>query len=229
MINKESMKRIISLIAISFLAVMSSFAQIIFTCDDIQKATEQFNLTKVSSNKKWATAVLKSFPLSNDGNISYKYTIVASDSIDVDRAMTVTHNWFKQIFKNPEEAIKDIDTVKHTFTCVANYGDAAQLYGMAGATFIQCPIDMKVEIYDTQIVIKMRARQYELRGVNYYTGAQKNLIGIAAAFPINDKNGHKESYAMAFINTNSRCINACKEYFTWLKTHYDEKRDTEDW
>lgn len=223
------MKKIITLLATSLLAVMSSLAQINFSCDEIQKATDQFNSSKVSNNKKWATAVLKLFPLSNDGNISYKYTIVASDTIDVDRAMTVTHNWFKQIFKKPEEAIKDIDTVKHVFTCVANYGDAAQFYGMAGATFIQCPIDMKVEIYETKIVIKMRARQYELRGVNYYTGAQKELIGIDAAFPVNDKNGHKESYAMAFINTNSRCINACKEYFTWLKTRYDEKKDTEDW
>lgn len=223
------MKRFISILIIGLVTTIGCFGQIEFNCDGIQKDNEIFNSTKVSNNKKWAAAVLKAFPLSNDGNISYKYVITPSDTIDVDRAMTVTHNWFKQVFKNPEESIKDIDTVKHVFTCVANYGDAAQLYGLAGATFIQCPIDLKVEISDNQIVVKMRARQYELRGVNYYTGAQAELISITAAFPVNDKNGHKESYAMAFINTNYRCLNACRGYFTWLKEHYDEKKDTEDW
>lgn len=45
------MKKIISLLATSLLAVMSCFAQINFSCDEIQKATDQFNSSKVSNNK----------------------------------------------------------------------------------------------------------------------------------------------------------------------------------
>lgn len=37
------MKIVISLFATCILAVMSSFAQIRFSCDEIQKATDQFN------------------------------------------------------------------------------------------------------------------------------------------------------------------------------------------
>lgn len=211
------------------MAYLCCFAQTSFSCGDIQNDADLLNSTKVTNTKKWASSLLKSFPLSKDGNISYRYTIIPSDSIDVERAMAVTHNWFKQIFKNPEESIKDVDTTNHIFTCVANYGDAAQFYGLAGATFIQCPIDLKVEIDNDQIVIKMRARQYELRGVNYYTGAKKELIGIDAAFPANTSSGHKDSYAMAFINTNSRCINAGNEFLLWLNQHYEKKKDTEEW
>lgn len=200
-----------------------------FSCQKLVDDVTRFNETKMSNNKKWATLLLKEFPLSSDGNISFKYNIEASDTIDIKRAMEVTHNWIKQVSKYPEETIKDIDTIKHVFTCVFNYGDAAEYYSMAAATFIQALIDVKVEISEKEVVIKSRARQYELRGVNYYTGSKNEFVGIDAAYPVNEKKDHKESYAMAFINTNSRIIGVCKEYFLWLQSHYIEEKDKEDW
>lgn len=222
------MKKLMIIFAL-FMYVGALMAQS-FSCDKILSDVSKFNKSQLSSNKKWAVAVLKDFPLSTDGNISYRYILTPSDSIvDVERAMTVTHNWLKQIFKKPDESIKEIDTDKHVFTCVCNYGDAAQYYGLGGATFIESPIDLKIEIYEENIVIKMRARQYALRGVNYYTGAQKELISISAAYPVVTDKDHKESYAMAFINTNGRCLGACKEYLGWMNGHYDISKDTEDW
>lgn len=222
------MKRIL-LIAFCLLCSGVLLAQS-FTCDELSNDIVKLKEQNQSNNKKRADAILKAFPLSNDGNISFKYNLVPKDSIvDIDRAMTVTHNFLKQVFKNPNESIKDIDTIKHVFTCVFDYGDIASYNGIGVVTKIECPIDFKVEINKSDITVKVRARQYALRSANSFSGVKRELIGVFEAYPVVTDKDNKESYAMAFINANVYCLSTCNNYYSWMNSHFEESKDTEDW
>lgn len=104
------MKRIF-LLLMSVLVVFTSFGQTFNFSSD--KFNTDYNIICQLSNeykhnnKIWANELLTQFPVDNNGVIKLKYTITCSNTIDFEKCMQVTTNWFTYSF-NSAAAIKNM-------------------------------------------------------------------------------------------------------------------------
>lgn len=196
-----------------------------------QKVYDDINLCKSldANNLKWAKNILEAFPLSSNGYISYNYTLEASDSnTDISRTMEVTHNWLKSILKS-ENSIKSIDKEKHQYICKLNYGIIGQQNGFSTISRITADIDCKIEIYEHNIIIRLRVKHYSLIGFNAFKGGDNSLVSVKAVYPVTDDPDYRRAFAQAFINCNANCMQTVIGYLQYLNNHYDVTNDDEDW
>lgn len=60
---------------------------------------------------------------------------------------------------------------------------------------------------------------------------QNKQVYVNNCFPLNPESDHKKSYAMAFINSNSKCLNYSNNYLDYLNRNIKQSQPTisEDW
>jgi len=222
------MKKILLIVCAALISIISFAQDVHFYCFNINEDINKLNECR-SGNIEWAENLLKIFPLSSDGYISHTYTIESSDSLKAKRVMIVIHNWMNSLFKSPDTAIKQIDNVEHTIFASASFGILGQENGLTRASRITADHDLKVEVHEKSIVIKMRVRHYQLAGFNAFKGANGDLVNINTVFPVGSNNMYRPAFAQAFINANSLCLTTSKGLLEYINQHYNTITEDETW
>ena len=222
------MKKLLFILPILLFSISSYAQEVHFSCNAISEDNDKGKECK-TGNMEWAQRMLRVFPLSSDGYISHIYTIEASDTLNADRAMTVVHNWMKDLFKNPENSIKKIDNEKHTILAGASFGFLGQENGFTRISYISGIHEIKVAVYPNSIVIKVRLKHYQLTGFNAFKGGNADEVGVNSVYPVITKGDYKPAFAQAFINANAICISTSAGLLEWLNKHYSTVTEDETW
>lgn len=208
---------LLSLLTISLFVKGQNLAQ--FNSESFTSDLLKFNslAKKNMGSKKWSTELIKLFPLDENNCIHYKYDIFYADS-EISKKFVFDKSliWVNQNFDVTHGATITADTTNYSIIAIGQWGSVGQHYGL-GATIIHVPMKMRIRIQQNKLTVEIKVQNYRMGSMNLYgKGIESALVAVSSVYPLNQKSDHKDSYAMAFINSNSNSLNTISNFLSFL-------------
>lgn len=220
--GNEAMRKLIAILAFATFSICG-FAQAGWSCQALTDDVARWNEIKApvsSKNKKAAEALSKEFGLNSSGKLSVDYVIQCTDSIGEDRIMNAVEAWLAELFPNADNSLlasnKKNNSVVVRGMSLGKVGEAADLFSVS---VINATFEVEIYVKVNRVRIIMRSNQYKV--VKYMNGSivQNYTIAMSDTYPFNLKSDHKDSYAMAYINTYAAFFNDANWLVKYLNTN----------
>lgn len=207
-----------------------------YTCPELSDAIAKWNSIKVDNNTKWANAIKenKLYQQNADGSFEYVYIMRCKDSLNVETLRKIGFDFINYYFPNIDNETRANMQTNSPKDGVFFKGKFAGL-GKFDSFFEYNKINGNV-IYD--IRFKADRIRFSIKVQNYQVlkYVKNNLVQnyteyVSNCFPLNPNSDHKKSYAMAFINANSNCLNYASNFLNYVNKNVKESQptETEDW
>lgn len=224
---------------LSFLTIMLLFCTSIFSqqfqCekmhDDIKKWNE---IKQPKNNTKWANAIVsnKLFQQNSDGSLEYVYIFNSTDSFNIETIRKISFDFIGYEFPNLDNATRaDMQTnsPKNGLIFKGKILKLGIFNGMMEVNQIHGNVLFDIRFKPNRIRFSIKIQNYQVVKANSAGLAENYIEYINKCFPLNQESNHKKSFAMAFINANSNCLNYTKKYLDYLNTHIKESQPTDEW
>lgn len=209
----------------------SSFAQLegMFYSQEYMDDVEAFKGTIKGSIKTRCEKLKQLGHMNDEGEIQYQYVIKLKDSLDMSRFMETVRAWAEVNYKDAKKQLVEEtdDMVEYT----AVYAGVGQFNGPFKLSVINATAFSKIEAKPDRIRITSRVKHYSL-SQGSLAGAKQELTLPKEVYPFVDCKD-KNTYGMAYINSNLRLIANVASIIDYLNKNYDKiekkKKDHEDW
>ncbi len=225
------MKKILFVVSILLVCSNYLFAQGngFFDCTEFYYDLKKFNAFENYSNRSRAKAIMNMGKMNRENAIHWQYVILPRDFINIDQFMKTVKRWQKQVFLS-EQVVKE--ETESSILYEAFSPKVAYVTGYMSATAISVNLLLRIEVKDDRIRVTGNVRHYNMGTANLIDGANSKLIVVGEAFPfVNSKK--KESFSMAYINSNVRLINLMANLLEYLNQNYnsveEQIKEEEDW
>lgn len=225
---------ILTLLSAIFLSNIS-FAQTL-TCEELNSDIEKWNSFKSNNNDKWANAIKdnKLYSMNSDGSFEYVYIMHSKDNLDIATLRKIGFDFINYYFPNIDNATRaDMETnspdngviFKGLFTSL---GEAV---GVFSYSKINGNVFFDIRFKADRIRFSIKIQNYQVIKASNGVIVKNYTQYVNNTYPLNQKSDHKKSYAMAFINANSECLNYASNFFNYVNKHVAESQPTqlEDW
>lgn len=90
---------------------LSGKAQV-FTCEQIQKDVDSWNLIKKSNNVKWAESIRDNelYKTDADGSLEYIYILTTTDSVDISTLRKIGFEYIQYYFNTNNSILADMES-----------------------------------------------------------------------------------------------------------------------
>lgn len=210
-------KRFLSLLCLVFVSFAAS-SQNLWSCQSLSSDISKWNEIKTpfgSKNKKAATALCTTFGLNNSGKLSVDYVIQCEDSIGEEKIMNSVEAWLAELFPKADNSIIASNKNDHSVVVRGmSMGKVGEALDFVSMNTIRAAFEIEVYVKVNRVRVIMRSNEYKVTKTSNSNGAilERYSTAMANAFPFNQKSDHKDSYAMAYLNTYSNFFN----YAGWL-------------
>lgn len=199
-----------------------------FDYSEFQTDVKNFNSIDDLSNRARAKGIMELGKMNRDNAIHWQYVIAAQDSIDIEQFMKTVKRWQKQAFKS-DKVVKE--ETESSILYEAFSPQVALVTGYMSATAISVNLLLKIEAKDDRIRVTGNVQHYSM-GTSNLGGSSSQLIVVGEAFPfVNTKK--KESFSMAYINSNVRLINLMDNFLKYINENYhtveEQIKEEENW
>ena len=227
------------LLMLSLLSLFSMFAysQTEWTCkalsDDITKWNE-IHKPLASKNKKAALALSNVFGVNKSGKLSVDYVILCNDSIGEAKIMNAVEAWIGELFPNANNDLltsnKNDNSIVIRGMTLGKVGEATDFFSY---NVINATLEVEIYVKVNRVRIIMRSNQYKVVKAMDGKIVQNYTIAMSDTYPFYQQSDHKDSYAMAYINTFSKLINTSKWLVDYLNANVKEETKSsavgDDW
>lgn len=186
-----------------------------FDCSEFFYDVKRFNSLEYMGNKSWAKAIINLNKMNQDKAIEWQYVINAQDTIDEKQFMNTIKKWQKQAFTS-DKVVKE--ETERSILFEAYSPQAAFITGYMSATSISVNLLLKIEIKENRFRITGNVNHYNMGSANLSGPESKSYIP-GTVYPF-EKTNHKESFSMAYINSNARLINLIDSFLKYLNSNY---------
>lgn len=220
-----------AIVTLMLLISTSSFAQLegMFYSQEYMDDVEAFKGTIKGSIKTRCEKLKQLGHMNDEGEIQYQYVIKLKDSLDMSRFMETVRAWAEVNYKDAKKKLVEEtdDMVEYT----AVYAGVGQFNGPFKLSVINATAFSKIEAKPDRIRITSRVKHYSL-SQGSLAGAKQELTLPKEVYPFVDCKD-KNTYGMAYINSNLRLIANVASIIDYLNKNYDKiekkKKDNEDW
>ena len=220
-----------AIVTLMLLISTSSFAQLegMFYSQEYMDDVEAFKGTIKGSIKTRCEKLKQLGHMNDEGEIQYQYVIKLKDSLDISRFMETVRAWAEVNYKDAKKQLVEEtdDMVEYT----AVYAGVGQFNGPFKLSVINATAFSKIEAKPDRIRITSRVKHYSL-SQGSLAGAKQELTLPKEVYPFVDCKD-KNTYGMAYINSNLRLIANVASIIDYLNKNYDKiekkKKDNEDW
>lgn len=207
-----------------------------YVCEKLEADIEAWNAcTNKNSNTKWATAILGqgAFKQNVDGSFEYVYILNTNDSVNIKTLRDISFNYIALNFNTDNALRADMETNSPDDGVIfqgklVGLGDYT---GFASYSKINGNVYFDIRFKPNRIRFSVKIQDYQV--IKYFDGAlvENYSVMVKDCFPINSESNHKKSFAMAFINANSKCLNYANSYLEYLNKNVkvSQAADIEDW
>lgn len=197
-------------------------------CSEFYSDVKTFNAIEDFSNRSRAKGIMELGKMNREKAIHWQYVIATKDSVDVKQFMKTVKRWQKQAFKSEQAVKEETDT---SILYEAYSPQVALVTGYMSATAISVNLLLKIELKADRIRVTGNVQHYSM-GTSNLGGTTSKLIVVGDAFPfVNTKK--KESFSMAYINSNVRLINLMDSFLKYVNENYNTVEEQikveEDW
>jgi len=226
--------KIISILALTLLMSMGAKAQV-YTCEQLQEDIKSWNQLKSGNNNKWANAIKDKgmYKTNADGSFEYVYILHTTDSVDITTLRKIGFDYIEYAFNISNSTRADIETnsPKDGVIFKGEVNGVGEFVGFGEYNKINANIYFDIRFKPNRIRFSVKVQEYQVLKTSGAALVENRLVYIKDCYPINEKSDHKKSYAMAFVNSNSKCLNFAYGYLDYLNKHIKESQPTivEDW
>lgn len=213
----STFKRMFLLLSLAMISLSAS-SQNKWSCESLAKDIAKWNEVKSAAgtkNKKTATALVQYFGLNNSGKLSVDYVIQCEDSIGEEKIMNSVEAWLAELFPKADNSIIASNKNDHSVVVRGmSMGKVGEALDFISMNTIRAAFEIEVYVKVNRVRVIMRSNEYKVTKTSNSNGAllERYSTAMANAFPFNQKSDHKDSYAMAYLNTYSKLFN----YAGWL-------------
>lgn len=213
---------------------LSGKAQV-FTCEQIQKDVDSWNLIKKSNNVKWAESIRDNelYKTDADGSLEYIYILTTTDSVDISTLRKIGFEYIQYYFNTNNSILADMESNSPSdgviFTgYISKVGEHS---GLGTYNRINASVRFDIRFKPDRVRFSVKIQHYQVIKTTAQGVLQNDIVSLRNCFPINPNSEHKKSFSMAFINSNSKCLNYSKGFLSYLNKHIKEKQTStvEDW
>lgn len=222
------------LLALMLVMSISVKAQI-YTCEQLQEDIKSWNMLKNSNNTKWALAIRDKgmYKTNTDGSFEYVYILNTTDSVNISTLRKIGFDFIGYVFNIGNSTRADIETsspqdgvlYKGIVTGVGEF------VGFGEYNKINANVYFDIRFKPNRIRFSVKVQEYQVLKTSGAALVQNRMVYVKDCFPINENSDHKKSYAMAFVNSNSNCLNFAHRFMEYVNKHIKENQPTniEDW
>lgn len=218
------------------LVSVAAFSQT-YTCDKLAQDIAAWNkIINKKDNVKWATAIKDAglYKQNADGSFEYVYILTTTDSVDVKTLRNIGFNFIGYKFPNIDNAIRSDMTTNSPEDGVIFKGrisDIGYYDGFVEVNKIHGNVIFDIRFKPNRIRFSVKVQNYQVIKYSQGTILQNYTEYVKNCFPLNEKSNHKKSYAMAFVNANSKCMNFASQFLNYVNSNLKEAQPTEveDW
>lgn len=216
------------------LVCISANAQV-YTCEQLQKDIQSWNTLKTSNNTKWATAIMNKgmYKTNVDGSFEYVYIFQTTDSVDIPTLRKIGFDYIEYVFNIDNSTRANIETNSPQDGVIfkGKVTGVGEFVGLGEYNKINANVYFDIRFKPNRIRFSIKVQEYQVLKTSGAALVQNRIVYVKDCFPINQKSDHKKSYAMAFVNSNSNCLNFAHRYLDYLNKHIKESQPTkvEDW
>ncbi len=183
----------------------------------------------------WAKAVMDAglYSVDANGSIEYVYIIQVADSQNIATLRKITFDYLAYNFNINNQTQASIETNSPKdgviFTGILN-----ELGGYnSGFEYNRVDADIKFDIRfkPNRIRFSVKIVDYKVLKLSSVTLSNFKQVYVKDCYPFNKKSDHKKSYAMSFVNANSKCMNFASQYIEYMNRNIVGQQPTEyeDW
>lgn len=225
--------RLISLLMMLFIGMRAN-AQV-YTCEQLQSDIKAWNEIKNSNNTKWANAIKEKglYKTNTDGSFEYVYILNTTDSVDIPTLRKISFDFLSYVFNisNATRADMETNSPEDGVIYKGKVAGVGEFVGFGEYNKINANVHFDIRFKPNRIRFSVKVQEYQVIKTSGAAILQNNIVYVKDCYPMNQNSDHKKSYAMAFINSNSNCLNFSKRFLDYLNKHIKEKQPTvvEDW
>lgn len=224
-----------------FILVCSTIcnAQVQFSCSQIVEDNQKWNelaSNYKNDNVKWANGIKDTgtYKLNADGSLEYVYIIEATDTVDTTLLRERTFDYICFYFNMDNESRANMVTNSEGDGVFFNgkFLDIGEFVGFGETNHIHADMTFNIKFKPNRIRFSLKIEKYQVLKIGTKGEIYQNRnVYLSSTYPLNQESDHKKSYAMAFINGNSRCISYAIKYVMYLNQHFSEttKAEEDEW
>lgn len=225
-------KKLRYLIMTMMLCLVSTnvYAQLegMFYSQEFMNDVEAFKGTIKGNIKTRCEKLKKLGHMNDDGEIQYQYVIHLKDSLNIPQFMETIKKWGSVTYSKSTALVSETDSaVEYN----ATYPNVGQFAGPFKHTLINASASSKIEAKADRIRIISRVKHYSLASGSL--GGVKNELTLPMETYPFIENKNKNTYGMAYINSNLRLIANVGSIIDYLNKNYskqpEKKKEDNNW
>ena len=225
-------KKLRYLIMTMMLCLVSTkgYAQLegMFYCQEFMNDVEDFKGTIKGNIKTRCEKLMKLGHMNDDGEIQYQYVIHLKDSLNIPQFMETIKKWGAVTYSKSTALVSETDSMVEYNATYLNVGQYAGPFKM---TLINASASSKIEAKADRIRITSRVMHYSLASGSM-AGAKNELTLPKETYPFIESKD-KNTYGMAYINSNLRLIANVGSIIDYLNKNYikqpEKKKEDSNW
>lgn len=207
----------------------------VYTCEQLVKDINSWNAIKNSNETKWAIAIRdqKLYKTNADGSFEYVYIFNTTDNVDIPTLRKIGFDFINYNFHIDNAMRADMETnspqdgiiYKGMLLGVGSFNSVLE------SNQINAYIYFDIRFKPNRIRFSAKIQEYQVIRTSRGEVLENHFAYVKNCFPLNEDSRHKKSYAKAFINSNSNCMNFANGFLSYLNLHVKEKQPTiaDDW
>lgn len=229
------MKKKSIILAILMIVVYSTAIAQVYTCEQLVKDINSWNAIKNSNETKWAVAIRDNgiYKTNADGSFEYVYIFNTTANVDIPTLRKIAFDFISYNFHIDNAMRADMETnsppngliYKGMLLGVGSFNSVIE------SNQINAYINFDIRFKPDRIRFSVKIQEYQVIKTSKGQVVENHFAYVKNCFPLNEDSRHKKSYAKAFINSNSNCLNFASGFLSYLNLHLKEKQPTidDDW
>lgn len=223
------------LLAIILLMWSSLLSAQQYSCEKLYQDIDAWNSIKDNNNTKWANAIKDKglYKQNTDGSFEYVYILNSVDSIDIKTLRNISFNYIGYYFNidNATRANMEENSPSDGVLFKGKLIGVGEFTGFLDYNKINCDIIFDIRFKPNRIRFSIRIEDYQVIKIEDGSIVENYKEYVKNCYPLNQNSNHTKSYAMAFINSNSNCINYAKKFVDYINRNIKVEQPTikEDW
>lgn len=227
------MKKIFAIIAFLICGI-TVFAQE-YSCNQLKADIKVWNEVQQKNNTKWAIAIMEKglYKQNEDGSFEYVYILQGTKEASIETLRKIGFDYITYYFNMDNASRADM---------VANSSEDAVFFngkllgvgdyvGFGEYNKINANIIFDIRFKPDRVRFCVKIQDYQVIKTSGASVLENRREYVHNCFPLNPDSDHKKSYAMAFINSNSKCLNYASLFLDYLNRNIVKAQQTvvEDW
>ncbi len=205
-----------------------------FECPKLFEDAKLWNSIKGNDTKRALELKDKGFyKMDVNGSFEYVYIMETTDSLNINTLRKIGFDFIMHYFNINNASRANMET-NSPVDAVIFQGSFPKIGGFESgfeSNRVDADVLFDIRFKPNRVRFAIKVQKYKVVKLSSITLSSFKQVYVSDCFPIKEDSDHKKSYAMAFLNANSKCMNYASFFLDYLNKNLkvSQPTDIEGW